>query len=96
MTYKNWKLMEKVGVAITAQPSENWRGRENFSGYLFEDGDKNGRDKAEEWARAYENRYDSTTETIVIQPKVHNFDNEGFTVTILDSAVGSSQGGRLS
>lgn len=96
MAYKYWKLMEKVGVAVTKRPSENWRGKENFSGYLFEVGDEKGKEKAVEWARGYENRYDSTKETIIIEPDVHEFDNEGFTVSILDSAGGSSQGGRLS
>lgn len=96
MVYKGWKMMDRVGVAVTKRPSENWRGKENFSGYLFEVGDKTGKERAVEWARTYENRYDSTKETIIIEPNVYEFDNEGFTVTVLNSAGGSSQGGRLS
>lgn len=96
MAYNYWKMMEKVGVAVDARPSETWRGKENFSGYIFEVGDKKGQESAEEWARSYENRYDRDKETITYEPNVHIFDNEGFSVTILDSAGGSSQGGRLS
>ena len=88
--------MEKVGVAVSKRPSENWRGKENFSGYIFAVGDESGKEKAVEWARHYENRYDKDKETIIIEPDVYEFHNEGFTVTILDSAGGSSQGGRLS
>ena len=96
MAYNYWKMMEKVGVAIDSRPSENWRGKENFNGYIFEAGDEKGQKAAEEWARSYDNRYDKDKETIVHEPNVHIFDNEGFSVTILDSAGGSSQGGRLS
>lgn len=96
MGYNYWKMMDRVGVAVCAQKPENWRGKESFDGYIFEPSEKASREKAEEWARRYENRWDKDKETIVIDPNVYEFDNEGFTVTILDSAGGSSQGGRLS
>lgn len=96
MAYKYWKLMDKVGVAICTEKPDTWRGKEQFDGYIFEVGDENAKSSAVEWARRYENRYDRDKETIIIEPTVHEFDNEGFTVTILDSAGGSSQGGRLS
>lgn len=96
MAYKYWKLMDKVGVAVCSKKPEVWRGKEQFDGYIFEAGDTEAQKKAEEWARRYDDRYDSTKETITYEPNVHFFDNEGFTVTILDSAGGSSQGGRLS
>lgn len=88
--------MDKVGVAVCSKEPENWRGKEQFDGYLFEVGDKNGQERAEEWARRYDNKWDKDKETITYEPNVYIFDNEGFTVTILDSAGGSSQGGRLS
>lgn len=88
--------MEKVGVAVCSKKPDVWRGKEQFDGYIFEAGDADAQKKAEEWARRYDDRYDSTKETITYEPNVHIFDNEGFTVTILDSAGGSSQGGRLS
>lgn len=96
MAYKNWKMMDKVGVAVCSKKPETWRGKEQFDGFIFEAEDKNSRETAEEWARRYDDRYDSTKETIVYEPNVHIFENKGFTVTILDSAGGSSQGGRLS
>lgn len=95
MAYKGWKLMDKVGVAVCSRKPETWRGKEQFDGYIFEAGDEKSKENATEWARRYDNRYDKD-KVIVHEPNVHIFDNEGFTVTILDSAGGSSQGGRLS
>lgn len=96
MAYNYWKMMEKVGVAICSQKPENWHGKEQFDGYIFDVSDPKSKESAVEWARRYDNRWDKDKDTIVHEPKVYEWDNEGFTVTILDSAGGSSQGGRLS
>lgn len=96
MAYNGWKLMDKVGVAVCSKKPEVWRGREQFDGYIFEPSDKKSKESAIDWATQYDHRWDKDKETIVYEPNVHEFDNEGFTVTILDSAGGSSQGGRLS
>jgi len=96
MAYKYWKLMNKVGVAICSEKPETWRGKEQFDGFIFDANDEKSRESAIEWARRYDNRWDNEKETIVHEPKVYEWDNDGFTVTILDSAGGSSQGGRLS
>lgn len=96
MAYNYWKMMDKVGVAVTSQEPETWRGKEQFDGYIFDANDEKSKDSAVEWARRYDDRWDKDKETIIHEPNVHIFDNEGFTVTILDSAGGSSQGGRLS
>lgn len=96
MAYNYWKMMDKVGVAVCSQKQETWRGKETFDGYIFEADDEKARKTAEDWATRYDNKYDNDKETIVHAPNVHIFDNSGFTVTILDSAGGSSQGGRLS
>lgn len=96
MAYNYWKMMDKVGVAVVSEKRESYRGKDYFDGYIFEAGDENARETAVKWARRYDNQYDSTKETITYEPDVHIFDNNGFTVTILDSADGSSQGGRLS
>lgn len=96
MAYNYWKMMDKVGVAVRSYKPEKWRGREQFDGYIFEPSDKSSREKAIGWATQYDNRWDNDKETIVYEPNVHEFENEGFTITILDSAGGSSQGGRLS
>lgn len=94
--YNYWKMMDKVGVAVCSQKPETWRGKEQFDGYIFEAADEKSKESAVEWARRYDNRWNNDKETIIHEPNVHIFDNEGFTVTILDSAGGSSQGGRLS
>ena len=96
MAYNYWKMMDKVGVAVCSQKQQPWRGKETFDGYIFEADDEKARKTAEDWATRYDNRYDNDKETIVHAPNVHIFDNNGFTVTVLDSAGGSSQGGRLS
>lgn len=96
MAYNYWKMMDKVGVAVCSKKPEIWHGKEQFDGYIFEADDEKARKTAEDWATRYDNRYDYDKETIVHAPNVHIFDNSGFTVTILDSAGGSSQGGRLS
>lgn len=96
MGYNYWKMMDEVGVAVCSQKPDTWRGKEQFDGFIFEAKDKNARKTAEEWARRYDNKWDDKKETVVYEPNVHIFPNEGFTVTVLDSAGGSSQGGRLS
>lgn len=96
MAYNYWKLMDKVGVAVCSQKPENWRGKESFDGYIFEVGDAKSKESAVKWATRYDNKWDNDKETITYEPIVREFENEGFTVTILDSAGGSSQGGRLS
>lgn len=92
MTYKNWKLMDKLDVAVR-NGEENYRG---FTGYIVENGDKNALDSAKDWARITPYDRDKGGYQTPIEPKVYTFENGGFTATILDSAGGSSQGGRLS
>jgi hypothetical protein len=93
MAYKNWKLMEKLDVAVRGNEKGS---RYDFNGYIVEHGDKDALKKAEDWARITPYDYDKKQYKKSIEPTVHTFDNEGFTATILDSAGGSSQGGRLS
>lgn len=84
--------MDKLDVAVR-NGEESYRG---FTGYVVEHGDERALESAKDWARISnynrdKQKYDDPTE-----PLVYTFDNEGFTATILDSAGGSSQGGRLS
>lgn len=88
--------MDRVGVAVCSEKPEDWRGKEQFDGYIFDANDKDSREKAIDWARRYDDKWDKDKETIVHEPNIYEWNNEGFTVTILDSAGGSSQGGRLS
>lgn len=96
MAYNYWKMMDRVGVAVCSERQTSYYGGEGFDGYIFEADDENARKTAEDWATRYDNRYDNDKETIIHEPNVHIFDNSGFTVTVLDSAGGSSHGGRLS
>ena len=91
MAYNYWKLMDEVTVAIRKE--ENYGG---FSGYVVESANKEAVESAISWAEY--TPYDSETREYLpkVDPDVHTFKNEGFTATILDSAGGSSQGGRLS
>lgn len=92
MAYKGWKMMEKIDVAVKTSPSE----RRTFSGYVVERGDKNALEKAKDWAKEREYDYEKKEYVKTWEPAVYTFDNEGFTVKILKSAYGSSQGGRVS
>lgn len=91
MTYNSWKLMDKIDVAVKTSP-----GDKAFTGYIVEHGDKDGLERAKDWATDREYDYDKREYTTEYEPKIHTFDNEGFTAKILKSAGGSSQGGRLS
>lgn len=91
MSYNSWKLMDKIDVAVKSAP-----GNYSFTGYIVEHGDKDALEKAKDWAREREYDREKREYTITHEPEVHTFDNNGFTATILNSAGGSSQGGRLS
>jgi hypothetical protein len=92
MTYNSWKLMDKIDVAVKTVP--NYHG---FTGFIVEHGDEKALEAAKEWSKSEsgwnreKHKYDN-----VYEGRVYTFDNEGFTAKILNSAGGSSQGGRLS
>lgn len=91
MAYKNWKLMNKIDVAVRTT-TEFY----DFTGYIVEHGDKDALEKAKNWARVRDYDYVKKEYTKTYEPEVHTFDNKEFTAKILNSAGGSSQGGRLS
>lgn len=92
MAYNGWKLMDKVTVAVRTG-KESYRG---FTGYVVDAGNDEALEKAKDWARTQTWDPVERKHTDTQEPEVHIFDNEGFTVRVLDSAGGSSQGGRLS
>lgn len=94
MAYKGWVMMDKLDVAVRQRDERD--NRYDFTGYIVPHGDKNALEKAKDWARIRNYDYEKKEYTETLEPIVHTFDNEGFTATILDSAGGSSQGGRLS
>lgn len=91
MAYNGWKMMDKIDVAI--RNNENWGG---FNGFVVEHGDKKALESAKDWARIRNYNREKGEYDDPIEPTIHTFDNGGFTVKILKSAGGSSQGGRLS
>lgn len=84
--------MDKIDVAIRDRDDD----RDYFNGYVVEHGDADSLEKAKSWAEIRNYNREKGEYDDPIPAKVHTFDNEGFTVKILDSAGGSSQGGRLS
>jgi len=95
-TYHSWKMMDKIDVAVKTSPVDNKPYGRIFDGYVVEHGDKRALTQAKDWARESEWDREKREYTKTYEPEVHTFDNGGFTVRILESADGSSQGGRLS
>lgn len=91
MSYNNWKLMDKIDVAV-----RTGTGKYDFTGYIVEHGDEKALESAKDWAREREYDREKREYTKIYEPEVHTFENKGFIAKILDSAGGSSQGGRLS
>jgi len=85
-------MMDKIDVAVRTGDN-SYRG---FTGYIVPHGDKESLEKAKDWARNQTWDDELRKHLTVHEPDVHTFDNEGFTAKILQSAGGSSQGGRLS
>lgn len=84
--------MDKITVAVrNGDPTYT-----GFTGYVVEHGDEKALKPAKDWARIRNYNHDKKEYDDPIEPNVYTFDNDGFTVKILKSAGGSSQGGRLS
>ena len=102
--YNGWKLFEKV--IICAKPWKRWIGNQwtsdgTLQGYVVEPGNKKQFESAKNWADYTEyGPYNWETRTYEWKKEhpaqVYEFDNSGFTLELLESADGSSQGGKLS
>lgn len=95
MAYNYWKMMDKVAVAIKTNKDTSYYGR-TFNAFVTDASDEKGLETAKDWARERSWNREKQEYDKVYEPEVHVFDNEGFSVKILKSAGGSSQGGRLS
>lgn len=87
----SWKLYEKVTIVEKPMTAYNWKEHKIEytginQGFVVEYGNKNMLESAMTWAKSNDNPI----------PNQFDFDNEGFSLTIYDSANGSSQGGKLS
>ena len=106
--YKGWKIPEKVIIVAKAQHHYVYSSGEHvftgeYQGYVVDANNSDMLESAHRWADWTEHVKDSwDPETHAYKETIEHpgidylFDNEGFTLQILDSANGSSQGGKLS
>ena len=103
--YKGWRIPEDI--IIVAKEQRDWvdggyKATGKYQGYVVDAADKKMLESARGWAEwtEYVQPYNKETRTYadVIEHKgiEFNFKNEGFTLELLESADGSSQGGKLS
>lgn len=99
--YEGWSLYDKViivGKAMTKWNKETYRWETLDSlqqGYIVNPKNKQQFNTAQQWAETW--RYDGNGKVIeTIKGTVDTFDNDGFEIELLESADGSSQGGKLS
>lgn len=105
--YKGWKVPEKIIIVSKVHKIWDYKlGRystdEDYQGYVVDPGNKTQLESALNWAKwtEYRGEYNKETRRYDVQieheGEVHEFENDGFTLTLLESADGSSQGGKLS
>lgn len=103
--YEGWKVPDNI--IIVAKDNRQWVDgawvcEGTPQGYVVSPDNKEMLENALTWAKwtEYNGEYDTKTRRYAEQidhvGKVCEFVNEGFTLTLLDSAAGSSQGGKLS
>ena len=99
--YEGWNLYNKViivGKAMTKwnRDTYRWETLEGLQqGYIVDPKNKKQFENAQCWAQTW--RYDGNGKVIEkISGTVDTFDNDGFEIELMDSAEGSSQGGKLS
>ena len=105
--YKGWKVPEEI--IIVAKECRIWDHKESryitdntYQGYVVDANNKDMLASAHSWAKwtEYVQPYDKETHTykeVIEHTGVeHRFKNEGFTLELLETAKGSSQGGKLS
>ena len=97
MDYKGYKLIDKI-ILVGKTPRSD---KEHMQAYLVDPSNKKQLETARNWAtwRTYgkdeEGKYNVAFD-IIHEPAEFEFDNDGFTLELLDCAGGSSQGGKLS
>lgn len=104
--YKGYNLFDKV--IIVSKPVREWdialrkyKTTNQYQGYVVYPNDKKMLESAMNWAKYEEHGpYNNETRKYewrnVVEGEQHEFDNDGFTMTLYASATGSSQGGKLS
>ena len=97
MDYKGYKLIDKI-ILVGKTPRKE---EAHMQAYLVDPSNKKQLESAQHWAKWTEyGPYDRTTRkyewTVEHNGTEFEFDNNGFTLELLDCAGGSSQGGKLS
>lgn len=104
-TYQGWRVPENI--IIVSKDARIWKNGSYVSdgtpqGYVVDPSNKSMLASAMSWAEWTEYRGDYNKETCRYSEQIdhvgeaHEFVNKDFTLTLLDSANGSSQGGKLS
>lgn len=101
MDYNGWSLFDKV--ELICRQERGWKDGKyqllpTMQGYVVDPQNKKMRESAMNWAtwRQTIPQQDGTYAYETIQPIVYELDNSGFTLSLLEAAQGSSQGGKLS
>lgn len=102
--YQGWTLFDKVIIVAKKEFTFDYKTGDIQDtgirqGYIVTPGNKSMLETATRWAMAYKSIYDENRKYIgreEIPGEVIEFDNNGWTLELRDSAAGSSQGGKLS
>lgn len=104
MNYQGWTLFDKV--LIVAKKQGYWdyteycyKQTDEWQGYIVDPSNKKMKESALQWALEYKSLYDENhkyTGREEIPGTEFLYDNEGFRLELLETAGGSSQGGKLS
>ena len=102
--YKGWSLFDKVIIVAKRERKWDWQEQDyiegELQGYIVDPSNKVMLENAVQWGTIH-NRLEEKDEYgryiyEKIEPAQYTFENKDFTLELLDSAEGSSQGGKLS
>lgn len=110
MDYKGYKLLDKIILVCREEATRDNSlgangGNAYYQAYLVDPSNKNQLTSARQWAKWIEygawvkdetGKWERDGDEITHEPVEFEFDNNGFTLELLDCAGGSSQGGKLS
>ena len=105
--YTGWKLFDKVTIVAKKAFTYNYQTRNTVDsgyvqGYVVDPSNKKQLETARAWGitKIYEDSLDENNQPFrelkEYRPEEYTYDNEGFKLTLCESAEGSSQGGKLS
>lgn len=104
MEYQGWTLFDKV--LIVAKPCGQWDFDQNkyvtngiWQGYVVDPSNNKMKENAQRWAETCTTKYDENGKYCGYDRTPgteYLYDNDGFALELLESASGSSQGGKLS